>query len=45
MAYLNVKCHLVYTMKIHKYERVLYLKGYALNVRHYGVLEEEKVVR
>ena len=37
IAYLNVKCHFIYTMKIHKYERTISLKKYAHNVAHYTV--------
>ena len=32
LAYLNVKCHVGYIMKIHKYERTFVLKKYAHKV-------------
>ena len=35
MAYFNVNCHLVYIMKIPKYERTFVLKKYAHNVTQY----------
>ena len=37
MAYFNVKCHFVYTMKIHKYKRIFLLKKYAHSAIQYGV--------
>ena len=32
MAYVDMKCHFVYIMKLHKYERTIVLKKYAHNV-------------
>jgi hypothetical protein len=36
MAYFNVKCHFVYIMKIHKYERTFVMKKSAHNITQYG---------
>ena len=38
MAYFNVKCHFVYTMKIHKYERKILIKKYAHNITQFGII-------
>jgi hypothetical protein len=35
MAYFNVKGHFVYTMKIHKYERIFLLEKYAHIATHH----------
>jgi hypothetical protein len=37
MAYFNLKCLLVYTMKIQKYKRTFSLRKYASNNTQYGV--------
>ena len=44
IAYLNVKCHFVYMMKIHKYERTISLKKYAHNVAQYGVKNNDSPI-
>ena len=36
MTYFNVKCHFVYSMKIHKYEQTLLSKNYTYNVTQCG---------
>ena len=41
MAYFNVNCHFVYTMKILKYERTCVLRKYAHNVTQY---EDKKII-
>ena len=37
LAYFNVKCHFVYTMKIYKYERTFFANKYAHNITQYGI--------
>ena len=37
IAYVKVKCHFVYIMKVLKYKRAFLLEKYAHNITQYGV--------